>query len=62
MNLAIELGNRGEFYDYQQPATVTFVFNPNVSMSKTFKTVNYEGTDSWEAQITTDSDTTKAWY
>ena len=54
-----ELGNRGEFYDYQRPATVTFVFNPNVSMSKTFKTVNYEGTDSWEAQITTDSDTTE---
>lgn len=54
-----ELGNRGEFFGYQQPATVTFVFNPNVSMSKTFKTVNYEGTDSWEAQITTDSDTTK---
>ena len=54
-----ELGNRGEFYGYQQPATVTFIFNPNVSMSKTFKTVNYEGTDSWEAQITTDSDTTE---
>jgi hypothetical protein len=54
-----ELGNRGEFYGNQQPSTVTFVFNPNVSMSKTFKTVNYEGSASWEAQITTDSDTTK---
>ena len=26
-------------------------------MSKTFKTVNYEGSTAWEAQITTDSDT-----
>lgn len=52
-----ELGNRGEFYGVQNPAFVKFVFNPNVSMSKTFKTVNYEGSPSWEAQITTDSDT-----
>ena len=54
-----ELGNRGEFYGVQNPASVKFVFNPNVSMSKTFKTVNYEGSSSWEAQITTDSDTTE---
>ena len=48
---------RGAFYAYGQPSTVTFIFNPNVSMSKNFKTVNYEGTAYWEAQITTDSDT-----
>ena len=48
---------RGTFYGYGQPSAVTFIFNPNVSMSKNFKTVNYEGTIAWEAQITTDSDT-----
>ena len=48
---------RGTFYGYGQPSTVTFIFNPNVSMSKNFKTVNYEGTAAWEAQVTTDSDT-----
>ena len=53
------LVNRGEFYGFARPASVTFIFNPNVSMSKTFKTVNYEGSTAWEAQITTDSDTTE---
>jgi len=48
---------RGTFYGYGQPSTVEFIFNPNVSMSKNFKTVNYEGTAAWEAQVTTDSDT-----
>ena len=48
---------KGTFYGDPQPSAVTFVFNPNVSMSKNFKTVNYEGTAAWEAQITTDSDT-----
>jgi len=51
--------NRGQFYDEPFPSSVTFIFNPNVSMSKTFKTVNYEGSTAWEAQITTDSDTTE---
>ena len=48
---------RGTFYGYGQPSTVEFIFNPNVSMSKNFKTVNYEGTAAWQAQVTTDSDT-----
>lgn len=52
-----DISFRGTFYGYQQPSTVTFIFNPNVSMSKNFKTLNYEGTASWEAQVTTDSDT-----
>jgi hypothetical protein len=52
-----ESAARGTFYGYGQPSTVTFIFNPNVSMSKNFKTINYEGTEAWEAQVTTDSDT-----
>ena len=48
---------RGTFYGTAQPSTVTFIFNPSVSMSKNFKTVNYEGTEAWQGQITTDSDT-----
>lgn len=51
-----DTANRSTFYDYYQSPSVEFVFNPNVSMSKVFKTINYEGSDSWKAQITTDSD------
>lgn len=40
--------NRGVFYGEYNKSSVTFVFNPNVSMSKSFKTVNYEGSSGWE--------------
>ena len=40
--------NRGYFYDQYSPSNITFVFNPNVSASKVFKTVNYEGSTGWE--------------
>jgi hypothetical protein len=39
--------NRGNFYGINNNTTVTFVFNPNVSMAKTFKTINYEGSNGW---------------
>ena len=39
---------RGNFYGQQYDSSVTFVFNPKVSMSKVFKTVNYEGSNGWE--------------
>jgi hypothetical protein len=40
--------NRGSFYGVQSPANVTFVFNPNGSIMKNFKTVAYEGSNGWE--------------
>jgi hypothetical protein len=40
--------NRGSFYGVTTPASVTFVFNPNVGMSKVFKTISYEGSNGWQ--------------
>jgi len=40
--------NRGSFYGTIYPSTVQFSFNPNVSFSKNFNTVNYEGSNGWE--------------
>ena len=39
---------RGNFYGQQYKSNITFVFNPKVSMSKVFKTINYEGSNGWE--------------
>ena len=46
-----ELGikNKGLFYDTQYPSEVTVVLNDNPSLPKNFKTVNYEGSNGWEA-------------
>lgn len=41
-------GNYGEFYGVSQPSTVTLIFNPQASLSKNFKTINYEGTSGWK--------------
>jgi|TARA_R110000803_G_scaffold134939_1_gene201928 hypothetical protein len=40
--------DRGSFYSATTPASVTFVFNPSISMSKVFKTVSYEGSNGWQ--------------
>ena len=40
--------NRGRFYGADYPTTITFIFNPNVSLVKNFKTINYEGSNGWE--------------
>ena len=40
--------NRGNFYGFNNNTAVQFVFNPRVSMSKVFKTVNYEGSNGWK--------------
>jgi len=40
--------NRGKFYNLDYPSTVTFIFNPNPSTSKNFKTISYEGMNGWE--------------
>ena len=51
-------GNYSTFYGVPNNSSVTFIFNPNVSMVKAFKTVNYEGSTGWEAtSIFTDQDT-----
>ena len=42
--------NRGSFYGNTVDTSVTFVFNPQVSTSKVFKTVSYEGTNGWEVE------------
>ena len=45
------------FYDVPYKSTVTSVINPNVSMSKVFKTINYEGTNGWSlTSLYTESD------
>ena len=46
------------FYGLPNKSTVTLIFNPNVSASKSFLTVNYEGTFNWElTSLYTDTDT-----
>lgn len=48
---------RGTFYDFEVSASVTFIFNPNVSAVKNFKTINYEGSTGWVvSEITTNED------
>ena len=39
---------RCQFYGTQGDASIEFIFNPSVSVSKVFKTVNYEGSNGWE--------------
>ena len=42
--------NRGFFYDQPHaPASISFIFNPSVSIVKSFQTLNYEGSNGWEA-------------
>lgn len=38
---------KATFYNNFYKSSVTFVFNPNVSVSKSFLTINYEGTQNW---------------
>lgn len=40
--------NRNNFYNTDHSSRITFIFNPSVSMSKNFKTVNYEGSNGWQ--------------
>jgi hypothetical protein len=48
----------GNFYGDQYNSNVTLVLNPNVSLSKNFNTINYEGTTGWQmTEFYTNSDT-----
>jgi len=40
--------NRGVFYGVGYESSITLVFNPEVSVSKNFKTISYDGTDGWQ--------------
>ena len=40
--------DRSIFYDVYFDSSITFIFNPKPSLSKNFKTVNYEGSTGWE--------------
>jgi len=43
--------NRSKFYGVYSKASITFIFNPQVSLSKVFKTINYEGSTGWEVSL-----------
>ena len=53
---------RGRFYGITKPSSITFIFNPNVSMSKVFQTVNYEGSNGWQIDTFTSDPTGKDFY
>ena len=42
------INNRGTFYGTYYPTSVQLSFNPMVSVSKNFQTINYEGTNGWQ--------------
>jgi hypothetical protein len=44
---------KATFYNTPYKSNVTLVFNPNVSVSKSFLTINYEGTPNWGLTSTT---------
>ena len=57
----------GSFYGVVFDSSVEVIFNPDVSLVKTFKTINYEGSTGWETlSFYTDSDisvpVSKAFY
>jgi hypothetical protein len=43
-----DTSNRANFYGTQGDMNITFIFNDNPSVTKNFKTVNYEGSNGWE--------------
>ena len=40
--------NRASFYGTTYNSSILFLFNPSPSLSKVFKTVNYEGSNGWQ--------------
>ena len=40
--------NRNTFYGVSSASSVQFIFNPVPNFIKTFKTINYEGSNGWE--------------
>ena len=56
--------NPGNFYGYDNKSSITFIFNPKVSLSKLFKTINYEGDSGWAVSniTTSENDTGNSIY
>ncbi len=46
--------DRNTFYGVRNDSTMTTVFNQAVLDNKIFKTINIEGTDAWEVELTSD--------
>ena len=44
----LSFNNRGKFYGVYYPSSVTLLLNASPSVSKVFKTINYEGSNGWE--------------
>ena len=44
-------GNYNNFYGIQRYSSVSFVFNPDPVRTKTFNTINYTGSNGWEARL-----------
>ena len=42
--------NRANFYGDEYKSNIVFIVNPDVSRSKVFKTVDYEGSNGWEVR------------
>ena len=45
--------NYNNFYGTQRYSSVSFVFNPDPIRTKTFNTINYTGSNGWQAQLLT---------
>jgi len=45
--------NYNSFYGIQRYSSVSFVFNPDPIRTKTFNTINYTGSNGWQAQLLT---------
>jgi len=45
--------NYNNFYGAQRYSSVSFVFNPDPVRTKTFNTINYTGSNGWQAQLLT---------
>jgi len=43
-----QLNERNQFYGLKSPSSIKFVFNPQPNFIKTFKTINYEGSNGWQ--------------
>ena len=54
-----EAVNRNSFYGSEEPSSVTVIFNPNPTRSKTFSTMSYEGSNGWELKTLTSDPTGK---
>ncbi len=42
--------NRNNFYGAYNKSSIIFIFNPEPSVSKVFKTIEYEGSNGWEVE------------